>query len=289
MTTKTFKSIKGRVARITRLDDCGTPVVGAASSIVTSGFITVTVGQEMESGEEYTQKNAWGELVINEKEQDYIKWANVSIQFSEVDPDVLDIIGGANPVVVGSDTIGATFGNPASSGAFAIEVWTKKAGQNACAGDVREWGYVVVPFCKNGKIDGDVTIENGPLNLSFMGEGYAATADWGRTPYNDNPLRATAGFPVGDFWGIVVTPSQPPPVTAGATEVFTPGAVMPGDTYPANVDITASSAPEASTLVSLGYVVAAAEVAAWGTGEFFTIGTYQFYWNGTAWAAGVAP
>lgn len=285
MATKKWKSIKGRAVRITRLDDCGNPVVGEGNSVVSEGFIKVSWGHEKEKGENYTTKNAWGELEIDERDQDFIKWVNVTIEFAEVDPDVLDIVGGANVVTDGSDKIGATFGNPASSGAFAIEVWTKKAGQNVCAGVTREWGYMVVPFVKNGTIEGDVTVENGPLSLTFMGEGHAATDAWGRTPYNDNPLRASAGFPEGDFNGMVVTTVQPPTETTGAAAVYDPAAIEPGDAFPSNVDVTAQDGTEAGTLVSLGYVTTG---AAWDTGEYFSIGSYQFHWNGTAWAAGAA-
>lgn len=287
MTTEKLKSIKGRVARITRLDDCGNPLPGEGNSIVTRGFITVSWGSEWESGEDYTQKNAWGELWINEQDDDILKWVNVKISFAEVDPDVLDVIGGGNPVLEGSNKIGATFGH-STAAPFAIEVWTKAAGANACLGATRKWGYTCIPFIRKGRIDGDLTIENGPMNIGFMGQGYEATDAWGRTPYNDNPLRASAGFPVGDFWGIVTTTVQPPDATAGAVELFDPGAIAPGDAFPANVEVTAQSAPEAATLVSLGYVVSAAETTAWSTGEYFSIGSYQFHWSGSAWAAGPA-
>ena len=66
MATKMLNSLKGRVIRITRLDNCGVPVVGACSSIVTAGFITLGFAPEVEAGDEYTQKNAWGDFCINE-------------------------------------------------------------------------------------------------------------------------------------------------------------------------------------------------------------------------------
>ena len=68
MATKKLKSFKGRCVRITRLDECGAPVVGSCSTIVTEGFIKVTIGNEYEKGTEYTQKNAWGEFEMKEKE-----------------------------------------------------------------------------------------------------------------------------------------------------------------------------------------------------------------------------
>lgn len=214
MATKMLNSLKGRVIRLTRLDNCGVPVVGACSSIVTAGFITVEFAPEVEAGEEYTQKNAWGDFCISEKDADRNKWVNVSMSLCEVNPDVLDLVGGGNPITDGTDTIGASFGQDNSLEAFAVEVWTKQAG-GTCDGGNPEWGYFVAPYCINGSLDGSVTIENGTLTVDLKGEGQPATADWGVNPYGDNPLLTVAGFPVGDLWAVVRTTVQPPAATDG--------------------------------------------------------------------------
>lgn len=214
MATKKLRSLKGRTMRLTRLDECGEPVVGVCSSIVTNGFISVEFSAEVESGEEYTQKNAWGDFCVSEKDRDRTKWLNVAISMCEIDPNVLDIVGGGSIITNGTDSIGASFGKDGNVEAFALEVWTKQAGA-ACAGGVAEWGYFVVPYITNGNIDGSVTIENGTMTLGMKGEGQEATAAWGVNPYADNPLLAVAGFPVGDLWAVVRTTVQPPAETVG--------------------------------------------------------------------------
>lgn len=214
MATQILKSIKGRRIRLTRLDACGVPVVGACSSIVTQGFVSVTITGEYEAGDQYLQKNAWGDLEINEVDPDTLKWVNVAIVATEINPDVMDIVAAGNPVTNGTDTIGATFGPETQTNAFALEVWTKQVGGD-CEGGSAKWGYMPVPYIKTGKIDGSVTIENGVLNLSYMGRGFPAPADWGVGPYGDNPLLAVGGFPTGDIYGAVVTTVQPPELTVG--------------------------------------------------------------------------
>jgi hypothetical protein len=214
MATKMLNSLKGRVIRLTRLDECGEPVIGACSSVVTAGFISVEYGFEVEAGEEYQQKNAWGDFCISEKDRDRNKWLNVGISMCEVNPSVLDIVAGGTPITSGADTIGASFGVDGSLEAFAIEVWTKQAG-GACSGGNPEWGYFVAPFVKNGTLDGSITIENGTLSIDLKGEGQQATSAWGVNPYNDNPLLATLGMPVGDFMAVVRTTVQPPAATVG--------------------------------------------------------------------------
>lgn len=282
MATKKLKSIKGRRVRITRLDECGVPVYGSCSVVVSEGFITVTWGTEKEDGQEYTQKNAWGDLCINDKDAPITKWVNVGIEFCEVDPDVLDIITGANPVVVGSDTIGATFGTSQAVGAFAVEVWTKKTGVDACSGGTQEWGYVVFPFVKNGSIDGDMVVAAAPLNFKVAGEAFAAPAAWANGPHGDTPLLST--FPTGDTHGIVTTISQPPAVTTTCSELANKAAAAPTDVFLLEPTITAEDAPNAAKLAALGYI--ANPVTAWAMGEYFSIGTYKFNWSGAAWAAG---
>lgn len=215
MATKVLKSVKGRRVRLTRLDECGDPVIGSCSVIVTGGFIRVTISAEIENGEEITQKTAWGDYCLKEKDPDIIKWVNVTVDLCEVDPNVLDMFAGANPLVNATDTIGASFGTGTNPDAVGVEVWTKQAGQDACAAGTVNWGYFVVPFVKNGRINGDVTIENGPLTMSVVGQGFEANSNWGVGPHGDNPLLVATGFPVGDLWAQVVTTVQPPALTAG--------------------------------------------------------------------------
>jgi len=285
--TKKIKSIKGRTMRLTRLDECGNVSTDPCAVIVTDGFISVTIANEVESGEEYTLKNAWGDFCVAEKDGDRVKWANVTIAMCEVDPEILDMIGGANPVTAAGNTIGATFGTEPNPNSFAIEVWTKKAGGDACAGGTGlvEWGYFVVPFVKNGIIDGDITIENGPLTLTMKGEGQEAPSTWGLGPHGDSPMKSA--FPAGDLYGIVVTDVQPPNTTDGCEPI---GGVRskanPGDTFAPDPEITASDATNAALLTGEGFI--AVPTTAWAGTEHITIGGYSFFWNGTAWKPGDA-
>lgn len=289
MATKKLKIYKGRRLRITRLDECGAPAYGPAGSIITDGFITVTIGREEQAGDDYLQKNAYGELCVNEKDPDVMKWANVSVQMCEIDPGVLDIMAGAVPITAGADTIGAFFGPDAPVGGYAVETWLKVAGIDSCvSGGLPDWGYVAVPNIRNGKLDGDFTMENAPLNITLAGQGFAAGSAWGLTPYGDNPLKRTGGFLPGQIWGVVRTDVQPPDVTDGAvvlTELPVKSAVEPGDVFAAEPTVTAQDATNAAKLAGLGYVVAPPGTA-WATGEFFAVGTFHFNWSGTAWAAG---
>lgn len=220
MATQILKSIKGKVVRLTRLDSCGEVVEGSCTTLVTECFVSVTMSAEVEEGDEYLQKNAWGDFCINDKDADRIKRVNVSIEFAEANPDALDILANAQAVVSGGETIGATFGPDTQAAAYALEVWTKRANPDQCSTTTPEYGYFLVPFVKNGRLDGDVTIENGALTVSVVGQAFGAPASWDEGPYSENPF--VESFPADDFFGMVVTDVQPPSVTDGCVAYVAP-------------------------------------------------------------------
>lgn len=71
---------------------------------------------------------------------------------------------------------------------------------------------------------------------------------------------------------------------AGSEQAVARADSNPGDTFPADPDITAQDSTNAAKLAGEGFV--ANPQTAWTTGQKITIGTYQFSWNGTAWQAG---
>jgi hypothetical protein len=75
----------------------------------------------------------------------------------------------------------------------------------------------------------------------------------------------------------------------GTTYIVAPtppvkSAAKAGDVFPAEATITASDSTNAAKLAGLGYV--ASPLTAWTTGQKMTVGTFDFNWSGTAWAAG---
>jgi hypothetical protein len=71
---------------------------------------------------------------------------------------------------------------------------------------------------------------------------------------------------------------------AGSEQAVARADANPGDIFPADTDITAQDATNAAKLAGEGFV--ANPQTAWTTGQKITVGTYQFNWSGTAWAAG---
>jgi hypothetical protein len=292
MATKKLRSIKGRRMRLTALDECGAPdYSNPCGSIVTSGFISVSWSDEVESGEEYTQKNAWGDFCIAEKDGDRVKWTNITINMCEIDPDILVMVGGATPNEnVGGDVIGAFFGQEPNPLAFAIEVWTKKSGTDACApgGGAPEWGYFAGFNVRNGMLDGDISIENSPLALTLKGEAYGASELWASGPYADYPFENGTGVPPGSLRYIGTTTVQPPDETDGCVPIMratTATAGTPGTWGPTN-----SFPPKSMADLTNGPSIAAAPTTAWTVGQYVELGdASKVYWDGSAWVSGEAP
>jgi len=71
---------------------------------------------------------------------------------------------------------------------------------------------------------------------------------------------------------------------AGSEQAVARADTNPGDIFPADPDITAQDATNAAKLAGEGFV--ANPQTAWTTGQKMTVGTFQFNWSGTAWAAG---
>jgi hypothetical protein len=291
MPTRKLRSVKGRRVRFTALDECGAPdLSNPCGSIVTSGFISVTWADEVETGEEYTQKNAWGDFCIGEKDADRVKWTNVTISLCEIDPEILVMLGGAVPNFnADGDIVGAFFTREPNPLSFAIEVWTKKAGTDACAagGGAPEWGYFAGFNVRNGMLDGDLTIENAPLALNLKGELYGANDAWGVGPYADNPLENVSGVPAGALRYIGVTTTQPPEETDGCVAIIpATGATagVPGSWTPAN-----AAPPQTLEDLQAGSVLAS-PATLWTVGQHVILGDLTHaHWTGTAWAAGNAP
>lgn len=292
MATTKFASIKARRIRTTAVDSCGAPITGVGScTIVTSGFVSVALSAQVEDGEEFLVKNAWGELCINEKDDSRVKRWDGTIEFCEVDPQLLSLLSGGRTFLDGSDVaIGGTFGEQVGQD-FALELWTKIAG-GACGAGGESWIYWVIPHLKGGTI-GDLTFENGPLSMTINGVStMPAGVDWDLGAYLDHQL--PEALLDDEHIGYVITAVAPPEVTDGCVNLppFAVGATAgtPGTWAPLGADVPANPT---DLIAGTPEVVVASPLTAWTTGQYVQTDLAgapgRAYWNGTAWVAGTAP
>jgi hypothetical protein len=215
MATVEYSSVKGKVARLVRLDECGVPVVGAKSIIVTGGFIRVGLAMTYEDGEEITVKTAWGDLCVNEKDKPRLKRVTPTVDFCRVNPDTFEMVTGARLLLDGADAAGWALGEDPADGAWSLEVWSKVAGTGGCSPTGQLYVYTAIPFVESGKL-GDFTLENGAATFTISGESKGANEAWGDGPGAVSWLPGTEEILAGEHIAQNVTDTAPPAETVGA-------------------------------------------------------------------------
>lgn len=220
--------IQGDVIRVTRLDSCGRPVAGACSTIVTDGFVSVTMSPETQDGQEISVTKANGKICVAEKACDQIKWINTQLTLCAVDIDLVTMMNPTWRKMTNeeADTIGwYESSNLDCATGFALEIWTNTAN----AADVCDnpnaqgsWGYVLLPWVTGGVV-GDLEITNDAVQFQFNGR-TKRNAKWGVGPYNVRlnpntaaPLPLPAVVQGDDPRVFMLTTMAPPTPVCGCT------------------------------------------------------------------------
>jgi len=181
--------IQGTTFRVQSVNSCGTPLTGSCVSATSSGFVSVEMQDQVESGQEIVVTNAQGQLCVNEKSPKQLKWIEVTITFCNVDPELFNLVTGstlvlndaATPAAVGFQTRTSNY----AAGAFGLEVWTNIS-QAQCATlgtfSLVPYGYFLLPNVVEGTV-GDLKIENGAVSFTVQGRTKQGT-NWGTGPKN---------------------------------------------------------------------------------------------------------
>lgn len=222
MPTKCFSVVRGKRVRVTELDDCGAPLIGGRYA-VSEGFIQVALTAELEEGDEYIQKNADGKLCINQKAPDNVKRLNVTVDWCNVDPDLISIVTGLPVELDGADSVGFRIQSGEYDARWGLEVWTG-LGSDACDAEGNiEYGYLLVPFV-TGSTVGDITIANATSTFQTMGFTQTGSG-WGEGVYDvigsppgplDDPIGAT------DLALMRITTVAPPAAHCGDQVITSP-------------------------------------------------------------------
>lgn len=176
---------RGRMMRLTRLDDCGTPVPGPTGSLATKGFVQVVATPVYQDQEDITQTDANGDTCVDDQSDPALRWLTLQIDMCNIDPDAINIITGA-PLVLNDATVPESVGfrwDAATLGTanFALEIWSGISGQ-ACTGGEPSFGYWLYPFVVQAQIN-EYTVANAALTLSMTARTSAGSL-WDVGPYD---------------------------------------------------------------------------------------------------------
>lgn len=186
MATVCSTQARGKLMRLTRLDDCGEPVEGLLSTLVTKSFVSVTVTPNYLEAEEISQADANGDLCIDDRSDPALRWLDLSIIMCVTDPDAINIMTG-DPVVLDDaatpNRVGFRIDTALTGSAdFALELWTGITGQGCTAAGFTNYGYWLFPWVKDAQW-GEWVIQNGALVLTFTARA-VDDSPWGVGPYN---------------------------------------------------------------------------------------------------------
>lgn len=195
-----FTPVRGRMARITRVNSCGKPICGPCSVVVTKGWISAEFSPQIDDGDDITVTNAAGETCVSVPAKRTMTGIDVTLTFCLVDTDAFAIMTGQDPITnPAGENIGFDFGDVSDDVGFALEIWTGVQSATACDGTTGQarYGYFVLPWVSSTAL-GDWTVENDAVNFVINGTA-RNNSGWGRGP-----------FDVQDGAGGVAGPLDPP-------------------------------------------------------------------------------
>lgn len=223
MTTECLKPLRGKVMRVTKLNACGGYTAGAASVVVSKGFVSVAQTANYRDPDEYEVVNANGELCVNERGDSQLKWLDLVVTLCDVDVEMINLMTGSPLVLddaVSPNNVGFRTRENVTAH-FALEIWTDLAGA-ACVGSTQKYGYVLLPWVRSGTV-GDVTIENAAASFTVNAR-TSAGSQWGTGPYNVRntavapaPAKLLTAIASNDHRHIEVVTLAPPSPACGAT------------------------------------------------------------------------
>lgn len=223
---------RGKMMRLTLLDECGEPVEGLASTLVSKSFVSVTSTPNYLEAEEISQADANGDLCVDDRSDPALRWIDLSIIVCVTDPSMINLITG-DPLVLDDAATPNTVGfriNAALTGTanFALEIWSGITGQACTVGGFTNYGYWLYPWVKDAQW-GEWVHQNGALVLTFTARA-VNDSPWGVGPYN---IRRDATIPAtleplltaiddDDFVHFEVTSAPLPTPACGAVELVIP-------------------------------------------------------------------
>lgn len=259
---KKITLVKGRVIRVTDLDNCARVIYGEYSQAVSDGVTTVAFTANTTETEEINVPNFNGKPIFYEPAVATLAGYGSEITFGEVDPEVFSIITG-QPVVL--DYSGNVIGLDVDTSievqkAFALEVWAGAGAADVCDDPNAQgaYGYVLIPFLQGGTL-GDFTVENGLITFTLSGATTREGNAWGVGPYDvmlnaegvpspfPTPLSKTAAL------RMIEVAVAPPTPFVGARPLLNPSganltsvAGIQGDT---NMEVEFATTPAATASV----------------------------------------
>lgn len=177
---------RGKMLRITKLNECGAIVTGAGSSLVAKAFVSATFTPNYAEVQEISVSDANGDACIEDRSPVSLRWVDMSVVICTLDPTMINLITG-DPLVLDDAATPNTVGfrldaDLTGSANFALEFWSGITGQ-ACDPDGNtKYGYWLFPWVKDAQW-GEWVIQNDALTITLTARAVVG-GGWGVGPYD---------------------------------------------------------------------------------------------------------
>lgn len=249
--TETYTMVRGSAIRMTALEPCGSVPDDVIRYAVSKCVTKVGVGDIIEAANNEVVRDSGDDPALHFVTPPETLGYNVDIEFLKVNPAILALVTGIDPVMDLEDRIiGFDTKMRVKTPAFALEVWSKLIGE-ACLtitdgageggfgegafgempfGDFEatgtftqpRWGYTLFPFLKGGYIPG-YEIANGLVSFKVVGAQTRWGTSWGRGPYDlteEEFTRLPTPVSGNVAWRNLILRSAPPTETEGVAEAI---------------------------------------------------------------------
>jgi hypothetical protein len=186
MAVECAKMSRGKMLRITKLNECGAIVEGAGSSLVASAFVSGTFTPNYQEVQEISLADANGGICIEDRSPVALRWVDVSLVICTLDPTMINLITG-DPLVLDDAASPNTVGfrldaDLTGSANFAMEFWSGIVGQSCDPSGFTKYGYWLFPWMRDAQW-GEWVIQNDALTITLTARAVYG-GDWGVGPYD---------------------------------------------------------------------------------------------------------
>jgi len=218
--------------RVTRLDSCGVPVVGADNGFVFDCVASIAMAAATEDNDDIIYKSGTGRVCAIKRGCSQLLGYDVTLTIGAISPEFIDIVTG-QPRYLGFD--GAPIGFDSCQyecpgPGFALEWWAETIG-GECTDNLPTHLYGLLPWLQNGRV-GDIELAGETVELEYTGTTKAG-GGWGTGPYNvqETDANGTPGrllTPLGDTCHRRIFQTRvAPPVADPACDYITVPALVP--------------------------------------------------------------
>ncbi|ALO79406.1 hypothetical protein [Streptomyces phage phiSAJS1] len=178
--------------RVTEVDACGKPVVGAENAFVTNCVATLAMNVVTDDQDDKIFRAANGNLCAIKRGCRTLLGYDTELTVLQASPEMIGIMTG-NPAYLDAagETVGFDDCSIQCNAGYAIEFWAELAGQVCSTTGAVKYLYGVLPWVTNGLLS---DLELGAEAVNFQLDGSTrAGGQWGTGPFN--VVNGTGGTP----------------------------------------------------------------------------------------------